>query len=314
MLKYIVKRLATALASMFIVITVVFLLMRLMPVEGYFGGRADSMTEANKQKILENLGLLDPWYKQLAGFYGDLAHLDFGRSVTLQPKTPVTKILAKKMPYSIGFGLGAITISLVLGCSLGVLMARRPHGLWDKLGTGYIVFINAVPPIVYYLMIQISVTASTPLPMLFNTAKPESYVLPLVCMALGPTANYAMWIRRYMVDELNRDYIKLARAKGMPNNKIMLRHVVRNAFIPLAQYLPSTILFTISGSIYVEALFSIPGMGGLLITAIQKQDNPVVQAVVLLYAVMGVFGLLLGDLAMAICDPRISLDKKGGSR
>ena len=314
MLKYIVKRLATALVSMFIVITVVFLLMRLMPVEGYFGGRADSMTEENKQKILENLGLLDPWYKQLAGFYDDLAHLDFGRSVTLQPKTPVTKILAKKMPYSIGFGLGAIAISLVLGCSLGVLMARRPHGLWDKLGTGYIVFINAVPPIVYYLMIQISVTASAPLPMLFNSAKPESYVLPLVCMALGPTANYAMWIRRYMVDELNRDYIKLARAKGMPNNKIMLRHVVRNAFIPLAQYLPSTILFTISGSIYVEALFSIPGMGGLLITSIQKQDNPVVQAVVLLYAVMGVFGLLLGDLAMAICDPRISLDKKGGSR
>ena len=234
--------------------------------------------------------------------------------MTLQPKTPVTKILAKKMPYSIGFGLGAIAISLVLGCSLGVLMARKQHGFWDRIGTGYIVFINAVPPIVYYLMIQISVTASTPLPMLFNTAKPESYVLPLVCMALGPTANYAMWIRRYMVDELNRDYIKLARAKGMPNNKIMLRHVVRNAFIPLAQYLPSTILFTISGSIYVEALFSIPGMGGLLITAIQKQDNPVVQAVVLLYAVMGVFGLLLGDLAMAICDPRISLDKKGGSR
>ena len=314
MLKYIVKRLGAAIVSMFIVITVVFLLMRLMPVEGYFGGRADSMTEENKQKILENLGLLDPWYKQLASFYDDLAHLDFGRSVTLQPKTPVTKILAKKMPYSIGFGLGAIAISLVLGCSLGVLMARRPHGLWDKLGTGYIVFINAVPPIVYYLMIQISVTASTPLPMLFNSAKPESYVLPLVCMALGPTANYAMWIRRYMVDELNRDYIKLARAKGMPNNKIMLRHVVRNAFIPLAQYLPSTILFTISGSIYVEALFSIPGMGGLLITSIQKQDNPVVQAVVLLYAVMGVFGLLLGDLAMAICDPRISLDKKGGSR
>ena len=314
MLKYIVKRLATALVSMFIVITVVFLLMRLMPVEGYFGGRADSMTEENKQKILENMGLLDPWYKQLAGFYDDLAHLDFGRSVTLQPKTPVTKILAKKMPYSIGFGLGAIAISLVLGCSLGVLMARRPHGLWDKLGTGYIVFINAVPPIVYYLMIQISVTASTPLPMLFNSAKPESYVLPLVCMALGPTANYAMWIRRYMVDELNRDYIKLARAKGMPNNKIMLRHVVRNAFIPLAQYLPSTILFTISGSIYVEALFSIPGMGGLLIQVIKLQDNTMVQALVLIYAALSVLGLLFGDLMMALVDPRISFTGKEGAR
>ena len=314
MLKYILKRVSSAIVSMFIVITVVFLLMRLMPVEGYFGGRADSMNEENKQKILENMGLLDPWYEQLLNFYDDLIHLDFGRSVTLQPKTPVTKILSKKLPYSVGFGLGAIGISLVLGCSLGVLMARKQHGFWNKLGTGYIVFINAVPPIVYYLLIQISVTAATPLPMLFNAKKPLSYILPLICMALGPTADYAMWIRRYMVDELNRDYIKLARAKGMPNNKIMRKHVMRNAFIPLAQYLPSTILFTISGSIYVEALFSIPGMGGLLINAIQKQDNPVVQAVVLLYAIMGVFGLLLGDIAMAICDPRISLDKKGGSR
>ena len=312
--KYLLKRLSSAIISMFIVVTVVFLLMRLMPVKGYFGGRADSMTEENKQKILQNMGLLDPWYKQLLNFYDDLVHLDFGRSVTLQPKTPVVKILAKKLPYSVNFGLGAIVISLLLGCSLGVLMARRKGGFWDKIGTGYIVIINAVPPIVYYLMIQISVTASTPLPMLFNVNKPASYILPLVCMALGPTANYAMWIRRYMVDELNRDYIKLARAKGMPNNAIMRRHVMRNAFIPLAQYLPSTILFTISGSIYVEALFSIPGMGGLLISAIQKQDNPVVQAVVLLYAVMGVFGLLLGDIAMAVCDPRISLYKKGGSR
>ncbi len=314
MLKYVLKRLSAAIVSMFIVITVVFLLMRLMPVEGYFGGRADSMTEENKQRILENMGLLDPWYEQLLNFYNDLIHLDFGRSVTLQPNTPVVKILGKKLPYSVGFGLGAIAISLVLGCSLGVLMARRQRGFWDKIGTGYIVFINAVPPIVYYLMIQISVTAATPLPMLFNERKPLSFVLPLICMALGPTANYAMWIRRYMVDELNRDYIKLARAKGMPNNKIMVRHVMRNAFIPLAQYLPSTILFTISGSIYVEALFSIPGMGGLLINAIQKQDNPLVQAVVLMYAVMGVFGLLLGDIAMAICDPRISLSRKGGSR
>lgn len=92
---------------MFIVVTVVFLLMRLMPVKGYFGGRADSMTEENKQKILQNMGLLDPWYKQLLNFYDDLVHLDFGRSVTLQPKTPVVKILAKKLPYSVNFGLGS---------------------------------------------------------------------------------------------------------------------------------------------------------------------------------------------------------------
>lgn len=146
MLRYIVKRLCAALVSMLIVITVVFLLMRLMLVEGYFGGRADSMTEENKQKILDNMGLLDPWYEQLGHFYQDLASFDFGRSVTLQPNTPVTRILAKRLPYSVYFGLGSIAVSLVVGCSLGVLMARKKNGFWDKIGTAYIVFINAVPP------------------------------------------------------------------------------------------------------------------------------------------------------------------------
>ncbi|MEG2203826.1 MAG: ABC transporter permease, partial [Oscillospiraceae bacterium] len=127
-------------------------------------------------------------------------------------------------------------------------------------------------------------------------------------------AYYAMWVRRYMVDELNRDYIKLARAKGMTNSAIMYRHVIRNAFVPLAQYLPANILLTISGSIYVEALFSIPGMGGLLVSAIQRQDNTLVQALVLIYSSVGICGLFLGDILMALCDPRIKLEKKGGAR
>jgi oligopeptide transport system permease protein len=194
-------------------------------------------------------------------------------------------------------------------------MARSKGKFWDRIGTSYIVIINAVPPIIYYLAVQLGVTGVLPLPMLFNESKPLSFILPVVCMSMGPTASYAMWIRRYMVDELNKDYIKLARAKGMKNRDIMFKHVMRNAFIPMAQYLPSSILYTISGSIYVEALFSIPGTGGLLVDAIQRQDNPLVQALVLIYSAIGVIGLLLGDVAMAICDPRIVLDKKeGGSR
>ena len=135
-----------------------------------------------------------------------------------------------------------------------------------------------------------------------------------ICMSLGGIANYAMWIRRYMVDELNKDYIKLARAKGLKNSLVMSRHVIRNAFVPMAQQLPTNILMTISGSIYVESLFSIPGMGGLLVSAIQRQDNTLVQALVLIYSCIGILGLFLGDLLMALCDPRIKLGKKGGGR
>ena len=123
-----------------------------------------------------------------------------------------------------------------------------------------------------------------------------------------------MWIRRYMLDQMTKDYISFARAKGVSNRKLMFRHVMRNAFVPMAQNLPANILYTISGSLYVESLFSIPGMGGLLIAAIQKQDNPLVQALVLIYSSIGILGLLLGDLLMALCDPRIKLNRKGGNR
>ena len=150
--------------------------------------------------------------------------------------------------------------------------------------------------------------------MLFKPDDPASWILPAISMSLGGTASYAMWMRRYMVDELNKDYVRLARAKGLRNKAIMVKHVFRNAFVPMAQYLPSTILYTIAGSIYIESLYSIPGMGGLLVDVIQRQDNTVVQVLVLIYSSIGIIGLFLGDILMALFDPRINLQKKGGAR
>ncbi len=314
MLKYFFKRLVFALISLFLVLTIVFLLMRLLPVEGYFADRADTMSETTKEAILRNLGLLDPVPVQLVNFYKNLLRGDLGSSIVFRPKVPNTQILAEKIPYSACFGLASVFVSLALGCGLGILMAKSKGKFWDKLGTGYILVINAVPSIVYYLFFQVTISGLLKIPILFTQSNPATWFIPLLCMSLGGIASNAMWIRRYMVDELNKDYIKLAKAKGVKNSQIMLRHVMRNAFIPMAQYLPSSILYTITGSIYVEALFSIPGLGGLLVNAIQRQDNTLVQALVLVYASIGVIGLLLGDFAMAICDPRINLSKERGSR
>ena len=150
--------------------------------------------------------------------------------------------------------------------------------------------------------------------MLFNKNDVSTWILPIICLSLGNIANYAMWMRRYMVDQLNSDYVKLAMAKGVSRRDIMYKHVFRNAFVPMVQLLPSSLLLTIMGSIYVESLFSIPGMGGLLIDVIKRQDNTMVQALVLIYACMGILGLLLGDLLMAVVDPRIKLSKQGGAR
>lgn len=314
MVKYTLKRLFQSLITLLIIITVVFLLMRLMPEEGYFGSGYEKLDEAQKEAILTSMGLRDPIHIQLGKFYKALLSGDLGTSIIYRPKVPVAEILKTKIPYSLYFGLAAMGISLFAGVFLGITMARSKSKIWDKLGTGYIVFINAVPAAVYYLFLQLYVTDIFKLPILFNPDKPVSWILPAISMSLGGTASYAMWMRRYMVDEINKDYVRLARAKGLKDKRIMVKHVFRNAFVPMAQYLPTSLLFTISGSIYIESLYSIPGMGGLLVDAIQRQDNSLVQALVLIYSSIGIIGLLLGDILMAAFDPRINLQKKGGAR
>ncbi len=314
MVKYLFKRLSQSVFTLFVIITVVFMLLRLMPEEGYLGSNADKMSEIQKETILTNLGLRDPMPVQIGNFYKDLAKGEFGKSITYRPDVKVSKILKDKIPYSLYFGLGSIIISLVVGISLGIMMAKSKNSILDKLGNGYIVFINAVPAAIYYLVIQLYVTDVCKLPMLFDKSNPVSWILPLISMSLGNIAAYAMWMRRYMVDEMNSDYVKLARAKGVSEKNIMVHHVLRNAFVPMAQYLPASILYTIAGSIYIESLYSIPGMGGLLVEAIQRQDNPLVQGLVIIYSSLGILGLVLGDIAMSITDPRIKLQRNGGGR
>jgi oligopeptide transport system permease protein len=197
---------------------------------------------------------------------------------------------------------------------MGIAMARS-KGKWaDKLGTAFIIFIQAAPSAVYFLFIQMYFTGLFNLPMLYDSEKPVTWILPIVCLSLPSIASYGMWMRRYMVDQMNQDYVKLAKAKGVPERKIMTSHIFRNAVVPMVQTIPGSLLLTIMGSLYVESIFSVPGMGGLLINVIQRQDNTMVQALVLIFASLGIIGLFLGDLMMVIVDPRISLTRGEASR
>ncbi|HCO48355.1 MAG TPA: peptide ABC transporter permease [Spirochaetaceae bacterium] len=314
MSRYILKRFGQSLVTLFIVVSVVFLLMRLLPLEGYFGDGYDKLSEEQRIAVLDRMGLLDPWYVQLGNFYVKLSRGDLGTSIIYRRDVPVTEVIAPRIPYSMYFGITATLLALLAGLSLGVFMARKKGQALDKAGTAYIVLVNAMPSAVYLLFIQLYGTSLFNLPILFDKYRVKSWILPALSLSLGGIAGYAMWIRRYMVDELNKDYIKLARAKGLPEKLIMVRHVMRNAFVPMAQYLPAAILSTISGSIYIESLYSIPGMGGLLVDVIQRQDNPMVQALVLIFSSVGIIGLFLGDILMAIFDPRIKLVKGEASR
>ena len=315
MLKYTLGRVGRACITIFLVLSIVFLLMRLMPVETYFEGRSDTMSDTVKQNILKELGLLDPWYIELPRFWSKLLlHGDLGESIVMRVGVPCTELIWPKAKVSFEFGIVSLAIQLLVGMPLGVMMARKKGGIIDKLGNIYVLLINSLPQAVYFLLIQLYLSTLLGLPMLFKASNPASRILPIICLSLGGIASNAMWMRRYMVDQLNMDYIRLARAKGMTSAQVAFRHVFRNALVPMVQSLPASLLFTISGSLYVESLFSINGMGGLLINSIQRQDNPLVQAMVLLYSVISVLGLLLGDLAMMLVDPRITFTKKGGSR
>lgn len=204
MLKYSLKRLFQSMVTLLIVITIVFFLLRLMPEEGYFGDSYEKLDEAQKEAILTGMGLRDPLHVQLVNFYKNILSGDLGTSTIYRPKVPVIEILKSKIPYSLEFGLSAMAISLICGVSMGILMARSKNKVWDKIGTGYIVIINAVPAAVYYLFIQLYATDIFKLPILFKQSDHLSWILPVISMSLGSTASYAMWMRRYMVDELNR--------------------------------------------------------------------------------------------------------------
>lgn len=315
MLKYTLGRVGRACITICLVLSIVFLLMRLLPVDTYFEGRTDTMSETVKQTILKEMGLLDPWYIALPNFWKNLIlHGDLGDSIVIRKNVPVGQIIWPKAKVSFEFGIVSLAIQLLVGMPLGVMMARKKNGIVDKVGNIYVLLINAIPAAVYYLLIQIYLSDWLNLPMLFKSTIPSSRILPILCLSLGGIASNAMWMRRYMVDQLNMDYIRLARAKGMTSSQVAFRHIFRNALVPMVQSLPASLLFTISGSLYVESLFSINGMGGLLISSIQRQDNTLVQAMVLLYSVISVMGLLLGDLAMMLVDPRITFTQKGGSR
>jgi ABC-type dipeptide/oligopeptide/nickel transport system permease component len=311
--KYVLKRIGASLFTLVIILSVVFVLLRQMPIEGYFDN-FDKLDKAVIDARLEQMGLRAPILVQMQRFFVNLLKGDLGISARYSVGAPISGIIALKAPLSIQMGLLSMALAVSLGIPLGGAMARSKSKFWDRFGTAFIVFVNAIPAAVYYIFIQSYGSSALGISMLFDRSRALSWVLPVFSMSLGNTAYYAMWLRRYMLDELNKDYVKLARAKGVTSRRITMRHVFRNAFVPMIQYIPTSLLYTVGGSIYIESLYSIPGMGGLLVDVISRQDNPMVQAIVMIYSCIGIVGMLLGDLLMVLIDPRITFAKKEGVR
>lgn len=316
MFKYTIKRLLQSLVTVLIVGTIVFLLMRMLPTDYFFTeDQLMKLTEEQKNEQLLAAGLLDPIPEQLLHFYGQIIRLDFGTSRRIQSGVDVIKVIGSKFTVSMRLGVISLVISLITGVILGIIQTLNKDRLLDHVGTAYTIFVNAVPSLVSYSLVLVFGSRVLGLPSMYSTRNPsQSSILPVVCLSLASIASYALWTRRYMVDELNKDYIRLARVKGLSSKEIMTKHVFKNAFVPLVQYIPASFLYTIGGSLLVERFFSVPGMGPLLTDSIQRYDTNVVQTLTIIYAALGVLGVFLGDVLMMIVDPRIKLTGKEGTR
>ena len=316
MFKYTIKRLSQTIVTVLIVATIVFLLMRMLPTDYFFTeDQLIKLTEEQKQEQLEAAGLTDPIPEQLVRFYGQILKFDFGESRRIQSGVKVVDVIGSKFTVSMKLGITALVISLIVGVFIGIIQTINKDRILDHVGTGYTIFVNAVPSLVSYSLVLVFGSTVLGLPALYSTRNPgPSSILPVVCLSLASIASYALWTRRYMVDELNKDYIKLARIKGMSFKTIMVNHVFKNAFVPLVQYIPTSLLYTIGGSLLVERFFSVPGMGPLLNDAIIRYDTNVVQTLAIIYASLGTIGVFFGDILMMLIDPRIKLTGKGETR
>ena len=218
---------------------------------------------------------------------------------------------AVSVPGAFVIGIIAVILSYLLAVPLGILMARKKDKLVDQLGTIYIVFIIAVPSLAYIFLFK-AIGGKMGLPTTFDMDSKSKlmYILPIVSLALPQVANLMKWLRRYMIDQMNSDYVKFARSGGLTEGEIFTKHILKNAAIPIVQGVPASVLFALTGAIITERVYVVPGAGNLLTEAISKYDNGVIVGVTLFYAVLSVISIILGDVLMSMVDPRISFSTK----
>lgn len=229
--------------------------------------------------------------------------------------------IQKKDPSMIGIsfimGVIALALSYGLGLPIGLAMAKHKDGLVDKLGMVYIIFIISVPSLAYIYFFKFIGSTVFGLPNAFPTYGAQdikSWVLPCISLALPSIGSLMLWSRRYMVDQMNSDYVKFAKSKGLNQSEIYRKHIFRNAIIPIAQGIPSSLAGCITGAIITEQVYSVGGMGKMLPDSINSYNNAMIIALAFIYTAISVIGVFLGDVIITWIDPRITLESKEDGR
>jgi len=306
MFKTIILRLITGGLVLFFVVSLTFFLIRFLP-----GGPFDAEKDL-PPKIMENLEkkyqFNEPLWKQYIVYIDNLVHGDFGPSYKYVDRS-ANEIIADTFPVSLQLGITALLISLVFGISLGVLSSLSPRSFTDFLTAVISISLVSVPNfvvgaiLIYFFSVRLGWFPAA------LWGKPEHYILPSFTLAAGSTAYIARLVRSSMIEASRELYVRTAMAKGLSRIKIIYKHILRNALIPVVTVLGPIFAYLITGSFVVEHIFAIPGMGRFFVFAVSNRDYSVVLAITIVYTIILVLANLIVDILYTRLDPRISYNK-----
>ena len=311
MLGYLVRRVLAAVPVMGVVALFVFLLLRITPGDPAAILAGDNATPAQLERIRASLGLNEPLYVQFFTWINKLLHGDLG--VSLISNVPVLKMIGQRVEPSISIAISTIILAVVIAVPLGVIAAWK-HGTWiDRFVMGLSVLGFSVPVFVIgYVLIQIFAIDLRWLPVQgFKSITAgfgpflERIILPTLTLSFIYIALIARMTRAAMLDVLGEDFIRTARAKGIGEIAVLLRHGLRNAAVPVITVIGTGFALLISGVVVTESVFNLPGIGRLTVDAVLARDYPVIQAIILLTSLIYVTVNLLIDVAYTLLDPRI---------
>ncbi len=302
MKRYILMRVLKALLTIWAVYTLVFFLTRVTgdPIEWLtIAGASDSAKETLRENLGLDLPLWQQYFKSLIGLFTG----DTGTSYYYA--RPVSELFAERIGPTVALGSIVMLVTVLIGIPLGVLAAVRHNTLLDRATMSTAVIGSTMPNFVLGILLIFIFSLKLRLLPSGNTGTPLHYILPVIAMSVGPTASVARLTRSSLLDVIGQDFLDCARAKGMREWKVVLKHGLRNALIPVITILGAQLSAMIGGSVVVETVFAWPGIGTLIVSSAQQRDFPVVVFGVLVIAASVTFVNLLVDLSYGLLDPRI---------
>lgn len=304
MFKYICKRVLVSVLTLFAIVFVLFLLMELLPGSPF---NDEKLNETQKALMMAKYGLDQPFFTRFLIYVKNLLHGDFGVSYVITMDLPVRTMLETRLPVTIRIGLQALALGVVIGLVWGIVAALKKNTWIDTSATLFSVLGFSVPAYVFALLLVYYVAFRLQwFPILYSVKDPiRSSVLPTVSLSMYIIATMARYARSEMIDCLNSDYILLVKAKGVTQPRVVTRHALRNTLVPIITVVAPLTIGLITGSVVVEQIFGVPGLGQLLLTGIQSNDYNVISAVALVYSFLYIVIMLVVDILYGLIDPRI---------